>query len=62
MEEFDLSLSSGTEYSHDYDESIEPSATNEFAAAAFRFGHSTVDGLLKYNFTTIVKIVKTTCF
>lgn len=62
MEQFDLSLSSGTEYSHDYDESIEPSATNEFAAAAFRFGHSTVDGLLKYNFTTIVKIVKTTCF
>ncbi|KAJ3627107.1 hypothetical protein MTP99_014513 [Tenebrio molitor] len=47
MEQFDLSLSSGTEYSHDYDESIEPSATNEFAAAAFRFGHSTVDGLLK---------------
>jgi hypothetical protein len=62
MEQFDLSLSSGTEYSHDYDESIEPSATNEFAAAAFRFGHSTVDGLLKYSFISIVKIVKTTCF
>ncbi|RZC42175.1 chorion peroxidase-like, partial [Asbolus verrucosus] len=47
MEEFQLSLSKEGEYAHDYDPSIEPSITNEFASAAFRFGHSTVDGVLK---------------
>ncbi|KAJ3666327.1 hypothetical protein Zmor_001776 [Zophobas morio] len=47
MEEFRLSLSQGLDYSYDYDPSVEPSVTNEFASAAFRFGHSTVDGLLK---------------
>lgn len=46
MEEFDLTLTPFG-YSYEYDQRIEPSITNEFASAAFRFGHSTVDGLLK---------------
>lgn len=46
MEEFDLKVDF-PEYSHDYDPSINPSITNEFAAAAFRFGHSQVYGKLK---------------
>ncbi|KAJ8932162.1 hypothetical protein NQ314_014874 [Rhamnusium bicolor] len=47
MEEFDLNLRRGYEFSYDYDEEIDPSIINEFATAAFRFGHSTVNGLLK---------------
>lgn len=47
MQEFDLVLTQGTEYSYDYDQKIDPSVLNEFSTAAFRFGHSTVDGLLK---------------
>lgn len=48
MEEFDLSLEIGDTYSYDYDQRIDPSIFNEFASAAFRFGHSMVDGMLKY--------------
>lgn len=47
VEEFHLGLAQGFDYSQDYDEAIEPSVTNEFASAAFRFGHSVVNGLLK---------------
>lgn len=46
LEEFDITLIDDG-YSYDYDQRIDPSVTNEFASAAFRFGHSTVDGLLK---------------
>lgn len=46
MEEFDIALSRNG-YSYDYDQRVNPSITNEFASAAFRFGHSMVDGLLK---------------
>ncbi|KYB29080.1 chorion peroxidase [Tribolium castaneum] len=47
VEEFHLALAQGLDYAQDYDGSVEPSVTNEFASAAFRFGHSVVDGLLK---------------
>lgn len=48
MEEFHLTLEEGTNYSYDYDQRVDPSVLNEFTTAAFRFGHSTVDGLMKY--------------
>lgn len=47
MEEFSLNLQTGNKYSHDYDLKMEPSVLNEFATAAFRFGHSMMDGILK---------------
>lgn len=47
MEDFNLNLGSDYEYSFDYNEHIEPSVINEFSTAAYRFGHSMVDSLLK---------------
>lgn len=40
---FDLQPRQG-DYSRDYDPAINAASTNEFVGAAFRFGHSTVDG------------------
>ena len=40
-------LSSG--YSQDYDSSIDPRITNEFAAAGMRFGHSLIPGMIQVN-------------
>lgn len=49
MQRFSLSsVPSG--YSNDYDDEINPSMTNEFTGAAFRFGHSTVQGKLFVEF------------
>ena len=37
-----LPLQSG--FSNDYDESINPSMLNDFSTAAYRFGHSLIQG------------------
>ncbi|CAG9859302.1 unnamed protein product [Phyllotreta striolata] len=47
MQEFDLNLENGYDYYLGYDSYINPSIINEFSTAAFRFGHSIVDGRLE---------------
>lgn len=49
MQRFSL-FGSPQGYSNDYDDEINPSMTNEFTGAAFRFGHSTVQGRLFLEF------------
>ena len=48
MVAFNLKSTALHQYNEDDDET-DPSITNEFATAAFRFGHSLIQGLVKYN-------------
>ncbi|KAI4457432.1 oxidase/peroxidase [Holotrichia oblita] len=47
MQEFELNLAGPDSYSFDYNPEIEPSILNEFSSAAYRAGHSMIDGILK---------------
>lgn len=58
MHEFGLNLSGDNSYSYDYDPEIEPSITNEFSSAAYRAGHSMIDGFLKLDNTISTRFPK----
>ena len=46
MELFSLNLVKGNQYYKGYNTSVNPTVSNVFGAAAFRFGHSLVQGQL----------------
>jgi hypothetical protein len=59
MQRFDLNIRPNGYYSQDYDENINAGVTSEFVTAAFRFGHSTVDGkLIIHNGPDIEEIIR----
>ncbi len=49
MDTYGLTTQTGG-YSPSYDETVNPSITNEFSAAAFRMGHSLIQGAMQYAF------------
>ncbi|KAG4080101.1 hypothetical protein HA402_008172 [Bradysia odoriphaga] len=58
MQRFGLNIQTHG-YSHDYDENVNAAVTSEFSSAAFRFGHSIVDGkLIVHNGPDIEEIIR----
>lgn len=53
MERFQLNVHETDDYSNDYDSEVNACVTSEFTTAAFRFGHSTVDGKFMWVFHTV---------
>ncbi|KAK3887752.1 hypothetical protein Pcinc_008156 [Petrolisthes cinctipes] len=47
MKHLKLSPQSGGKFTEDYDSKLHPGIANEFAAAAYRFGHSQIQGLVQ---------------
>lgn len=46
MERFDLGVRTGNEYTQ-YDETVQATLVNEFATAAYRFGHSMINSFFQ---------------
>lgn len=56
MLDFGLLVGEGG-FNHTYHPDLDPSISSEFAAAAFRFGHSTVQDKLRYLLNLLLQIV-----
>ena len=56
MTDYELSLPSSIESFSSYNESSDPSINNSFASAAYRFGHSMIQGLVKMMSATTFQI------
>ena len=56
MESFGINVQQSG-YSYDYNFNINPSMNSEFSTAAYRFGHSLVQGFLMYVFKVNNKLL-----